>query len=477
VQQATARKAGLIGLREALQMEPRAAVRYESEHLNPRITRLFEFAGLGEPQVRGLGPFVWDWQGRRYSDFFGYAGSLSFGHNHPRLRAALDEVSEMPCLCEGPNILAGILAHNLSQIAPGDLTRVYFGNSGTEAVDAAIKLARAATGRPGIVSCQGAFHGRSLGALSVTDRADYRQPFEPLLPGARTVPFGDLAQLEPALAARDAAAFLVEPLQGEGGMRVPPAGYLRAAQDLCAAHGTLLVCDEIQTGLGCTGSFAACQHDSVVPDCLLLGKALGGGLMPLGALLTTDALWRKARCDTPSSPLHAPTYGGNVRACAVGIAALEVLLEEELIQQAATSGAYLLGRLRELQSRQPLIVDVRGRGLMIGLEFAPAEASTGIAGTSALHASSSGDARQLFVGLLIRRLARQHGLITAITLHNPNVLRLQPPLNITRELLDECVDSLDSALAYLSHFKEATLEALPDILRFLRSDSLAGAYE
>ncbi|HXM41263.1 MAG TPA: aspartate aminotransferase family protein [Bryobacteraceae bacterium] len=477
MQQATAKRSGLIGLREALRMDPREATGYEAEHLNPRISKLWEFIGLGEPQVRALGPFIWDRQGRRYSDFFGYAGSLGLGHNHPRLIAALGEVAEMPNLCEGPNILAGILAHNLSMAVPGALTRVYFGNSGTEAVDAAIKLARAATGRPGIIFCQGAFHGRSLGALSVTDRAEYRKPFEPLLPGAHSVPFGDLAELEQALAAKDTAAFLVEPLQGEGGMRLAPAGYLHAAQQLCANHGALLIFDEIQCGMGCTGKFVACQHEPVTPDCLLLGKAMGGGLMPLSALLTTDALWRKAHGDTPSTPFHTATYGGNVRACAVGIAALEALFEEGLIENAETSGAYLLSRLRDLQLRQPAISAVRGRGLMIGVEFSPAEINPGMAGMTAVPVGAQGDARQLFVGLLIRRLAREHGLITGITLHNPNVLRLQPPLNVGEELLDQCVESLDSALTHLSRFKEATLEALPDILSFLRSGSLADAYE
>jgi putrescine aminotransferase len=477
MQPATARSASLIGLREALRMDPREAVQYETEHLNPRIAKLWEFIGLGEPQVRALGPFIWNRSGRRYSDFFGYAGSLSLGHNHPRLHEALKEVAEMPSLSEGPNVLSGILARNLSLAVPGALTRVYFGNSGTEAVDAAIKLARAVTGRPGIVSCQGAFHGRSLGALSVTDRVEYRKPFEPLLPGMRTVPFGDLAELEQALAVKDAAAFLVEPLQGEGGMRLAPAGYLQSARQLCADYGALLIFDEIQCGMGCTGRFVACQHEAVTPDCLLLGKAMGGGLMPLSALLTTDALWRKARGDTPSTPFHTPTYGGNVRACAVGIAALEVLFEEGLIRNAETSGDYLLSRLRDLQSRQPAISGVRGQGLMIGVEFCPAEVNPGVAGMTAVPVSAQGDARQLFVGLLIRRLAREHGLITGITLHNPNVLRLQPPLSVDRPMLDHCVDSLDSALTHLSHFQEATLEALPDILKFMRSGSLAEAYE
>jgi putrescine aminotransferase len=458
-------------------MEPGESVRYEIQHLNPRIVKLLEFAGLAEPQVRASGAYVWDRRGRRYLDLFGYAGSLNFGYHHPRLEAALDAVREMPCLAEGPNALAAVLAHNLSVMAPGRLTRAYLGNSGTEAIDASIKMARAVTGRPGILACHNSFHGRSIGALSLTDRADYRQSFEPLMPGGRIVAFGDAQSLERGLTARDVAAFLVEPIQGEGGMLAPPAGYLAAARALCSKYGTLLVFDEIQTGMGRTGRFAACQHDSVVPDCLLLGKALGGGIMPLSALLTTDALWHAARGDTPASPFHFATYSGNARACAVGIAALETLLDENLMERAESSGAYLLDRLRDLQTRQPLISAVTGRGMMIGVEFSPAGVMPSLAALPKVPDSARGDARQLFIGLLIRRLAREHAIITANTLHNPNVLRLQPPLNIERDALDYCVDSIEKTAAYLSRFGKATLEALPDILRFLKSDSVTGAFE
>jgi putrescine aminotransferase len=476
MQQATAIGTTVIGLEEALRMDPQESIRYEVQHLTPRIIKLLEFAGLAVPQVRASGAYVWDRTGRRYIDLFGYAGSQNFGYNHPRLLAAMDRVAEMPNLAEGPNTLAGILAHNLSVMLPGNLTRAYLGNSGTEAIDAAIKMARAVTGRPGIVACQAAFHGRSIGALSLTDRADYRQPFEPLVPGGRIVRFGDTEALERALADKAVAAYIVEPIQGEAGMIVPPPGYLADVRALCSKYGTLLVFDEIQTGVGRTGRFVACQHESVVPDCLLLGKGLGAGLMPLSALLTTDDLWRAAHADTSSSPFHFATYSGNARACAVGIAALELMVEENLAGQAEDSGNYLLRRLQDLQSRQPLISAVRGRGMMVGLEFSSGKVGPGSVGM-AVPASAQGDAQQLFVGLLIRRLSREHSIITANTLHNPNVLRLQPPLNVEREVLDYTVDSLDKALQYLSRFQEAMLEALPDIMRFLQSDTLTGAFE
>jgi putrescine aminotransferase len=471
--QQAAKGTALIGLRKALEMDPRQAIRYEIQHLNPKIVRLLEFAGLAKPMVRAEGPYVWDSDGRRYIDFWGYGGALNFGYNHPRLHASLNEVSDMSSFAAGPNVLAGILAHNLSAVAPGELTRVYFGNSGTEATDAAIKMVRAVTGRPGLVSCHGAFHGRSIGALSIMDRADYRKAFEPLLPGTQFVTFGDLVSLEQALARRDVAGFIVEPIQGEGGIVVPPSGYLRGARELCSKYGTLLVIDEVQTGTGRTGRFVACEYDAVVPDCLLIGKALGGGLMPLSALLTTDQLWHEARGDTPCSPFHGATYAGNARACAVGIAALELLFEEDLIRQAENSGNYLLERLKDLQSRQPLISAVRGRGMMIGLELRAVD----LLPIRLPRFLTKGYADQLFVGLLIQRLAREHGVITANTLNNPNVLRLQPALNVERDVLDYVVDCLESSLNYLHKFKEATIAALPDIWRFLSSDDLTGAYE
>jgi len=368
----------------------------------------------------------------------------------------MDRIKTLPNLVEGLSVLEGALAHNLATLAPGALQRVYFANSGTETVDAAIKLARAVTGRAKLVACHNGFHGRSIGALSLMDRRELRESFAPLLTDVAFVPFGDAEALEAVLGKRDVAGFLVEPIQGEAGIILPPPGYLQTARDLCTHYGTLFIVDEIQTGLGRTGTMFAIDYEQVIPDVLLLGKALGGGIMPLSALLTTDALWRRGKGGTPLSPFHPSTFGGNTRACAAGLATLEVLLDERLPERAATQGTYLLDQLRHLQRRYALIADVRGRGLMIGIEFAPATRGP-------LTLITGGRLNQLshnyLSGLILTDLLTQHHIMTAYTLNNPNVLRLEPPLNIEREHLDYLVASLDNTLKKIGNFTRAALRS------------------
>ena len=365
-------------------------------------------------------------------------------------------IERLPTLIEGLNHLAAALAHNLTSLAPGNLQRVLFTNSGSEVVDASIKLARAATGRKKMVACQRAFHGRTIGALSMMDRRDFRDPFEPLLEKVNHIPFGDLAALQVALRRRDVAGFLVEPIQGEGGIVLPPSGYLEGARELCSDCGTLLIVDEIQTGLARTGRMFAVQHEDVTPDVLLIGKALGGGAMPISAILTTDDLFQAAEGAVPRSPFQTPTFGANARACAAALATLEIMLDEKLAERAATSGDYLLSRLRDLQREQPLIRDVRGRGLMIGVEFTPATQGLSWAATAGLVNRLS---RKYFSSIVLMELRQQHHIMTAFTLNNPNVLRLQPPLNLERKQLDYVVDSLDQVLTTLKSFPRAAFGA------------------
>jgi putrescine aminotransferase len=464
----------LIRLRQALDADREEVIGQHVRHLSSRAMKLYQFIGLNQIPVRALGPHFWDASGRRYTDVLSSFGTVNYGHNHPRLTAALNEVIEYPNLVEGPSALAGALASNLASLVPG-LERVYFANSGTEAVDAAIKMVRAATGRKVLVACRGAFHGRSLGALSLMDKRHYREPFEPLL-NARFVDFGDAAQLADALRPGDAAGFITEPFQGEAGMIAAPDGYLAEARRLCARHGALLVFDEIQSGLGRTGKLFAADHDRVVADCVLIGKALGGGIVPLSALLTTDALWQASGGNGPGSPFHCSTYGGNSRSCAVGLAGLELLFDEGLVERSATMGAYLIERLRELQARQPLIADVRGRGLMIGVELRPPARLQSIAGMFGRNLEES-DSRHLFCGLVLKRLIEEHGMVTAITLNKADVLRVQPPLNAEQEVLDSFVDALDETLRSVSRFGRSVLRALPDIVRLFMPGNFAASYE
>jgi putrescine aminotransferase len=464
----------LIRLRQALNADRQRVIGQHVRHLSARAMKLYEFIGLDQIPVRALGSHFWDTSGRRYTDFLSSFGTMNYGHNHPHLTAALNEVVEYPNLVEGPSALAGALASNLGSMIPG-LERVYFANSGTEAVDAGIKTARAATGRKVLVACRGAFHGRSLGALSLMDKRHYRETFEPLLT-TRFVDFGDTEQLANALSPGDAAAFITEPFQGEAGMIAAPPGYLAEARRLCTRHGALLIFDEIQSGLGRTGKLFAADHDGVIADCVLIGKALGGGIVPLSAVLTTDALWQASGGNGPGSPFHSSTYGGNSRSCAVGLAGLELLFDEDLVERAATTGAYLIKRLRELQARQPLIADVRGRGLMIGVELRPPARLQAIAGVFGRNLEES-DSRHLFCGLVLKRLIEEHGMVTAITLNKADVLRVQPPLNTEQEVVDSFVDALDETLRSVSRFGRSVLRAVPDIVRLFMPGSFAASYE
>jgi predicted acetylornithine/succinylornithine family transaminase len=356
--------------------------------------------------VEGRGSRVVDVDGREYVDLTAGWGVCSIGHCHPALVEAIRKQAGR--LMQTTNLFYTLpqldLAEALAGIAPRPITRSFFTNSGTEAVEGALKLAHRATGRRKFVSTESSFHGRTLGALAVIGQAKHREPYRELLPEPVVVPFGDLAAAERAIDA-ETAAFIVEPVQGEGGVNVPPEGYLRGLRELCDRSGALLVLDEIQTGVGRTGKLLALEHDDVVPDVLTLAKGLGGGF-PVGAFLCTEAV---AATVKPGD--HGGTYVGNPLACAAAHAVLEVVLAEKLAERAAKLGARLLGRLRAFAEANPgLTRGARGRGLLVGLVLADAEAAAAL------------PRRALAAGVLVN--------VTA-----GNVLRLFPALNIPEEEL------------------------------------------
>jgi putrescine aminotransferase len=430
----------LFTLEEALALDARVNFANHEKYINPGLARMMSLLAFDRPFARAQGMYVWDQEGNRYLDFLGGYGSLNLGHNHPAVAAAVEAVGDMPNLLQAAlNPLAGALAHNLAQITPGDLCHTFFCNSGAEAVEGALKTARIATGKTRIIYCDGAFHGKSMGALAVTGRKKYQQGFTPLVPGCESVPYGDLAALEERLAAGDVAAFIVEPIQGEGGIICPPAGYLKGARELCTKHGALLIADEIQTGFGRTGTMFACEQEGVAPDIMCLAKSLGGGLMPIGAFVSTPAVWNKAYGGMEKCTLHTSTFGGNTRACAAGLAAIETILKENLCQNAATVGAYFLEQLRALQERYPIIQEVRGRGLFIGLEFRQPKGGL----VNRITGGLVNKFAQEYSGALVAgELRNKHRIITAYTLNNPNVIRLEPPLIVTREQVDEVIAAL-----------------------------------
>jgi putrescine aminotransferase len=444
-----------LALREAMALSREENRENHRKFINPDLVNLMGLLNFDKSFVRAKGTSIWDREDNEYLDFLGGYGALNLGHNHPELIAAVESVRELPNLIQAaPNPLAGALARNLALFTPGELQYSFFGNSGAEAVEGALKLARAATGKMKFISCEGSFHGKSFGALSVTGREKYRKPFAPLLPGIEFIPFGDVQALERALSQKDVAAFIVEPIQGEGGIIVPPAGYLKEVRDICTKYNTLLIVDEIQTGFGRTGKMFACELDGIVPDILCLSKSFGGGVMPLAAYITTEKIWKTAYGSTEKATLHTSTFGGNTRAAAAGIATLEILFREDLSRQAAEKGEYLMQRLRQLQKKYPFLKEVRGKGLIIGLEFAQPE--KGI-----LNRLTGGAMEKLaseYLGAMVAgELLNNHRIVTAYTLNNPNVIRLEPPLTVSYEQLDKLLAALDVICAKNKSFGDMVI--------------------
>lgn len=429
-----------MSLPEALVQSRDQVLENHKKHLNSGLTMMFGLLDFSKLFVKAQGCKVWDNQDQVYLDFLGAYGALNIGHNHPRLLEALTQIQTWPNLLQASlGALSGALAHNLAAITPENLQRCFFCNSGAEAVEGALKLARAATGKQRLVYCNDSFHGKTMGALSVTGRLKYQKAFQPLIKDTIAVPFGDLKALEDTIKDKKTAAFIVEPIQGEGGIIIPPAGYLAAAKDLCVKYDTLMILDEIQTGLGRTGSMFAFEQENIAPDILCLAKSLGGGIMPIGVFITSDSIWEKAYGGMEKALLHTSTFGGNSWATAAGIITLEIIFQEDLIGNAKVMGDYLLSGLKRLQEQHSLIKDVRGRGLLTGIEFRQVE---GIAAKTLV-----GKLSQEYMGSLIAgELMNNHRIITAYSLNNPNVIRLEPPLCVTKTEIDTLLESLESIL-------------------------------
>ncbi len=393
-----------------------------SRHINPYLAKLQAFAGFGV-ETYAEGCYIYDHEGRKMLDCLGGYGTFAVGHRNPKVVEAVKKQLDNIALSGKAFFTkpAADLAERLAGLAPSGLEFCFFCNSGTEAVEAALKFARASTGRSKLISTSGGFHGKTLGALSVMGREKYRKPFEPLLPGVEFVPFGDTAA---AVAAIDGetAAIIVEPIQGEGGIRVPPDGYLTEIRRACDKHGALLIADEVQTGFGRTGRMFGVDHEGVLPDLMPLAKSLGGGVMPLGCCMGTEEIWTNIYSHNPMA--HTSTFGGNALACAAGLAMLDFMEEEQLVSRSKEMGELLLEGMGALQSRHSdLIGEVRGRGLMVGVEFTMDEVG------------------ELTVAQMLKR-----GLCVAYALNNPRVLRFEPPLIISEEQIHFAVDTLEAAL-------------------------------
>jgi acetylornithine/LysW-gamma-L-lysine aminotransferase len=362
----------------------------------------------------GIGAILWDAEGREYLDCTSNYGVAITGHCHPRVVEAIRKQSELLLSCHGTfyNESRSGLLERLSAIAPQSLSRAFLSNSGTEAIEFAFKLARRSTGKTGIISMMGAFHGKTMGALSATWNKKYRIPFEPLVPGFKHVPYGKLERVEAAID-DETAAIIAEPIQGESGINVPADDYLPGLRDICDDKGVLLILDEIQTGFGRTGDMFACQHHGIEPDIICLAKAVASGL-PMGATMATEEVMSKLKMGD-----HSSTFGGGPVACAAACATIDVLRDERLPERARENGDYMLSRLKELEERYRIVREARGRGLMLGLEL-------------------RFDVLNIIMGAL------EKGVLFLDA--GRNVVRMLPPLIINREEIDRAIMVLDEVL-------------------------------
>lgn len=415
-----------------------------TQHLNEQLVRVLKTIGYDVGFRRGQGQYLYDRNDAKYLDLLSGFGVFALGRNHPVLRDALKSVldADLPNLVQmDVSTLAGVLAEKLLARVPY-LDKVFFANSGAETVEAAIKFARGATGRPDILYCDHAYHGLTYGALSLTDDINFRGGFEPLMPGFGKIPFNDLAALERTLATRQAAAFIVEPIQGKG-VNLPTDEFLPAAAALCKKYGTLFVADEIQTGMGRTGKFLAIEHWNVEPDMVLLSKALSGGHVPVGALLTRKPIFDKIFNRMDRAVVHGSTFAKNDLAMAAGIATLDVMQHEKLIENAAARGEQIMSALRAMIPRYEMLKDIRGKGLMIGVEFGPPKSLKLKASWAMLEAANKG----LFIQLITVPLFRDQKVLTQVAGHGLHTIKILPPLTITDEDCQWIVRAFDDVIA------------------------------
>lgn len=405
------------------------SVRYWSDHVNEGFLQYRKSVSTDYTSVewRDEGAVFYDINGKEYIDCLGGFGIYVTGHRHPKvLKAVRDQLDKQAIHSqELIDPLRTYLAHLVAQITPGDLQFSFFTNSGTESIEACLKMSMLATGRHHFIGTIGAFHGKTLGALGGTSKAVFREPFLPLLNWSH-VPFGDVDALATIMKSNDfsgdrVAAVVIEPIQGEGGINVAPPGYLAAARELCDRYGACLVFDEVQSGMGRSGRMFCCEHDGVTPDLMALGKGFGGGVMPIGCCVGTPRTWQKY-IENPF--LHTTTFGGNPLACAAAIATINVILEEDLCRQAAEKGEYLLREMNAMAGRHPQVMKLaRGRGLMLGMEFVDNDIGYEVA-------------KQLFA----------RNILISGTYINARVLRVEPALTIGYPQLERFLKALEESL-------------------------------
>jgi ornithine--oxo-acid transaminase len=416
------------------------------KHINSAFVKMLRTIGFDKGYIRGEGPYLWDKNNNKYLDLLTGWGVFALGRNHPKVRAILQQVlaKDLPNLVRMEcSILSGLVAEKLTSHTSAGLSKVFFTNSGTETIEGAIKFARCFTSKQKIVYCDHAFHGLTTGSLSLNGATFFKERFGEFAPGAAMVPFNDLSALEKALASKDVAAFIVEPVQGKT-CDVVADGYLKEAQRLCKAAGALLICDEVQCGLGRTGKWFTYQYfDGVEPDILCVAKALSGGYVPVGAIVTRPEIMNCIFGSMERCVVHSNTFGQNDLAMAAALASLQVIEDEKLVENAATVGQYTMNRLREIGERCPFVSGVRGKGLMFGIDFARPKSGFMLQQKwDALHAMNFG----VFGQTIIIPLLEKHRILTQVAGYHTEVIKFLPPMTVTREDMDWFLAAMEDVL-------------------------------
>ncbi len=415
------------------------------QYLNNQMVRVLKTIGYDRHYKRALGQYLYDQDGTEYLDLLSGFGVFAVGRNHPTVINALKETLdlELPNLVQlDVSLLSGLLAQELLKTTPENINKMFFCNSGTEAVEAAIKFARYTTKREKIVFCDHGYHGLTMGSLSLVGENIFREGFGPFLPGCISVPFNDLVALENALSNKDIAAFIVEPVQGKG-VNLPEDNYLPEVQRLCKKYGTLFVADEVQTGLGRTGKFWAIDHWNVQPDMICMAKALSGGFVPVGAVAMTQKIMDTVYNRMDRAVVHGSTFAKNNMAMAAGLATLHVMKEEKLVENSAKIGTEIINSLHALAGKYEFLKEARGKGMMIAIEFKSPKSLTLKAAWAMLEAANKG----LFCQMITIPLFKEHHILTQVAGHGMNVVKLLPPLNLTTKDRDHIVSAFDKTIA------------------------------
>jgi ornithine--oxo-acid transaminase len=434
-----------FSISELLQSRSNEKFALHEQHLNNQMVRVLNTIGYNRNYKKAIGQYLYDDKNKKYLDCLSGFGVFAVGRNHPTVISALQETLtlELPNLVQmDVSLLSGIFAEKILQTTPDNLERMFFCNSGTEAVEAAIKFARYTTKREKILHCEHSYHGLTLGALALNGEEVFREGFGPLLPGCSSVPFNHLERLEAALADKDVAAFFVEPIQGKG-VNLPDDNYLKEAQRLCHQYGTLFVADEIQTGVGRTGKFWAIDHWDVEPDMILMAKALSGGFIPIGGVAMTQKIMDAVFNRMDRAVVHGSTFSKNNMAMAAGIATLQVIEDEKLIENTALIGENIITSLGAMTEKYEFLKEVRGKGLMIAIEFGAPKSLSLKTAWMMLEAANKG----LFCQMITIPLFKDHQLLSQVAGHGMNVVKLLPPLNLTEKDRDWVVNSFDSVIA------------------------------